>query len=170
VGFELDESALKKSLRELSRLVHPDFHTAGASELRELAERNSAALNDAFKTLSDRFKRADFLIRQLGGPADSDERQMPQAFLMEVMEWNEELEEAKQSPVGSPQRAGLERLKTTLEGERESAFATIAEQLEGLPRDTDQLTAARRQLNAVRYIDNTLEQLRALRLTESASN
>jgi molecular chaperone HscB len=168
LSYDIDQSALKKALLKLSRLTHPDFFAAAGAELRALAERNSAALNAAFETLSDDFKRADWLVRQLGGPAEGGERQMPQAFLIEVLEWNELLEEAQQSDQGSPQRGALDGLQATLSQERERAFAAIASKLESLPDDTDTLASVRRELNAVRYIDNTLGQIRTLRLTETA--
>ena len=91
----LDLSALRKRLLELQRLMHPDFHGAAGATLKDLAEHNTAELNAAFELLRDDAKRASWLTESLGGPSESDERQMPQTFLMEVMEWNEELEELK---------------------------------------------------------------------------
>lgn len=165
----VDAKRLKRDLLRFSRIVHPDFHGADADG-RALAERNAAALNDAYAVLSDDAARYDWLVRDLGGPDQNTERQMPQAFLMEVMEWNEALEEAREAPPGAPLSPALEALAGTWRGERERTLAEVADALTPLPgRGADALTEARRKLNAVRYLDRALGELRALRLARAAS-
>ena len=166
---EVDPGALKKSLLSLQRAMHPDFFAGADEAIRELADHNTAELNAAFDILSDDFRRADHLIRSLGGPDENEERQMPQAFLMEVMEWNETLEEARESDPGSAERAAADELKETLVEERETLLSAVAGHLTPLPPSGDAaLTETRRQLNAVRYVDRALRQIEEIRL-EGAS-
>lgn len=161
--WEVDEADLKQRLRRIGRIVHPDFH-AGVPELRELAEANSARLNHAFEVLLDPFLRADWLVERLGGPSDQDERQMPQAFLMEVMEWNEVLDEVGPAPEGSPERERLDRLARTLHDEHEARLAAIGASLTPLPPEGDEaLRQVRQELNAVRYLSRALLRIRDLR-------
>jgi molecular chaperone HscB len=101
----IDARELKQRLLRFSRIVHPDFHCSDPAR-RALAERSTAALNDAYAVLSDDAARYDWLVRHLGGPDQDTERQMPQAFLMEVMEWNEALEEAREAPPDAPLPGG----------------------------------------------------------------
>lgn len=94
ISFRPDEKALRHIFLKNSKMYHPDFHTlADAGQQAEMLEQ-STLNNQAFHTLSD----PDRLIRyvldikgQLG-----DERSMPplpQDFLMDMMEINENLME-----------------------------------------------------------------------------
>jgi molecular chaperone HscB len=153
-GHELDTAALRKRLLGLTRLVHPDFFGQADAATRQQAEDASAALNGAWQVLSDEVRRADWLIASLGGPSESDEREMPQAFLMEVLEWNEALEEAREAPPDAPLPGALEALAGTWRSERARALDEVAGALTPLPeRGAEALTRARRKLNAVRYLD-----------------
>ena len=168
-GTSPDARELKRRLLRFSRLTHPDFHGNGPEEERARAERNTALLNEAHEILSDDFARADWIIRHLGGPAESDERQMPTAFLMEVLEWNETLEEARNEPADAPLPAALGVLETTWNNERRTNLDAVLARLDPLPRNgASALTEARRQLNAVRYLDRALRELEALRLARAA--
>ena len=168
--WKVDAGALRKALLRLQRAIHPDFFAGAAPEVRELAERNTAELNAAHEILADDFRRADWLVQALGGPDENAERQMPQAFLMEVMEWNETLEEARAAEPDSPERAAAHELGTTLRAERDALFDRLASLLTPLPTalpegaESAPLVEARRQLNAVRYVDRALRQIEELRL------
>ncbi len=171
-GPSVDGERLRKELRRVSRLVHPDFHGSDAAN-RDLAERNSARLNEAYEVLRDDYARADRLVRLLGGPDEQAERQMPQAFLMEVLEWNEAVEEARDAAPGSPPRAALDALSDDLQARREASLAELVVGLEGLPPADnpglpERLTEARKLLNALRYLDRTLADIRELRLEQAA--
>ncbi len=169
-GWQVDQSDLQARLRTFSRLVHPDFYAAAGDAARELAERASALLNEAHDVLSDDFRRADWLVRALGGPSESDERQMPQAFLMEVLEWNETLDAARDAAPGSDARAALERLGPTLQAERADAMQRVGGLLTPLPAaGADALAVLRRELNAVRYLDRALREWKALRLADAGA-
>jgi len=162
-AWEVDESDLKQRLRRIGRIVHPDFH-AGVPEQRALAEENSARLNHAFEVLLDPFLRADWIVEHLGGPSEQDERQMPQAFLMEVMEWNEVLDEVGPAAEGSPEREVLDRLARTLHDEHEARLSAIGARLIPLPAEGDEvLSRVRQELNAVRYLSRALFRIRDLR-------
>ena len=166
--FDLDRMTLRKRLLRLSRHLHPDVHRTADDETRERAERNTAELNAAFEILEDEFRRADWLVKSLGGPDEEAERQMPQAFLMEVLEWNEAIEDAQNSSPGSDERARLESLENELRGERESVMGEVASMLNPLPQmNAPGLTEVRQKLNAVRYLDRALHQIAELRLEQA---
>jgi len=130
-----------------------------------LAEKNTATLNEAYEELSDDRRRADGLVRRLGGPDEVAERQMPQEFLMEVLEWNESLEDERSQP--SPALATLE---AELEQRRTSTLQAVANLLTPLPAPgASQLTDVRRLLNALRYLQKTLSEIGALRLEQANS-
>ncbi len=164
-AWEVDRKELKRALLRLSRHVHPDFHATAEDEVRQRAERASAALNEAYEVLSDDFARADWLVRAQGGPTDAEERQMPEAFLIQVLDWNETLEEARSAAAGSPEANAALELGVQLAAEREARFAALTELLTPLPEaGAATLTDARRELNVVRYIDRTRAELESVRL------
>lgn len=163
-AWQVDKADLKRRLLRHSRLVHPDFHGTSTPERKALAEANSALLNGAYEVLLDDFLRADWLVRHLGGPTDSQERQMPQAFLMEVLEWNEALEEAEQAAPGTPARAALEGLARELLAKHDQELAAVGRRLTPLPAHGDAALAdLRRSLNVVRYLSRALLRIRDLR-------
>ncbi len=166
----LDAREVERRVLRLSRLVHPDVFATAPPEERELAERNTALLNGAREVLVDPVRRADHLVRSLGGPGDDEERQMPQEFLLEVLEWNEALEEARAAEPGSPERAAAAALRGPLSERRERCVAELESLLDPLPEPgSPALVEARRTLNAIRYLDRALSELEALRLEEAAS-
>jgi molecular chaperone HscB len=169
-SFEIDAADLKRRLLRSSRIVHPDYFGSGSPELRSLAERNSAALNEAADTLRDPFARADWLVRSLGGPSEGERREMPKAFLLEVLEWNEALEAASEAPPGSPRRAAVGELDTTLRGQRETVLANLRALLAPLPEHgSPKLEQARAELNALRYLENMLRQIADLNVEQATS-
>lgn len=164
-SFEVDVSDLRKRLLRLSRQLHPDFFAGEDPELRERATRNSAELNAAYPRLEDSVRRAETLVALGGGPDASEERQMPQAFLMEVMEWNEALEELRESP----DAGDLEGLKNELNDQREQQLEALARGLTPLPpKGADAYRSLRQTLNAIRYVDRALGELAELRLKTGA--
>jgi DnaJ-domain-containing protein 1 len=159
--FEVDAAELRRRLVRLSRSLHPDFFGSSPAEVRALAERNSAELNRAFERLSDDYDRADLLLTARGGPASEAERGLPRSFLLEVLEWNEALEEGRTGEPAAVARAlALEPELTAL---RRATFERVARGLAG-----GDLGEVRRDLNGVRYLDRALEQLSALRLDRAA--
>ena len=156
-SIQVDAKAAKKNLRRIAHKVHPDFYaTAGEAQLA-LAEENNALLNDAFEIVSDDVRRADWLIRYLGGPGEKDLGCMPQAFLMEVMEWNEILDDHEP---GSPE---FKALAEELRSERASLVGEIETLLTPLPASgADELRNVRKALNALRYIERALQRVSGL--------
>jgi len=166
-AWSIDKADLKRRLLRTSRLVHPDFHGTSTPAARALAETNAALLNGAYEVLLDDFLRADWLLAHRGGPSDAQERQMPAEFLMEVLEWNEELDEAESTPPGSPMRAALDGLARRLREARERQLEAAGAALEDLDRrgstGPERLVEIRRALNAVRYLSRALLRIRDIR-------
>jgi molecular chaperone HscB len=168
IGYGIDLDALRKRLLRLSRRLHPDFHGGAAVETRALAVHHSAELNSAHELLADDSARADWLVRHLGGPSEQQERAMPHAFLLEVLEWSEALEAARTSLPGSSERAALAQLEEELAAQRRAQLSVVARALDPLPEHgSARLLDARRALNAIRYIDRACGEIRELALAPS---
>src|SRR5262245_16398343 len=93
--FALEAGELEHQYLARSRAVHPDYHAAGSSADLAASLELSAALNEAYNALRDPFARADYLLGLEGGPSAAEQKQMPPAFLAEMLEARERVEEAR---------------------------------------------------------------------------
>ena len=93
VSFKVDKKALKRKFYELSRKFHPDFYTleseAKQAEILELSSLN----NKAYKVLTDFNKRMKYVLDLKKVIAEEGKNSIPQDFLMEMMDINENLME-----------------------------------------------------------------------------
>lgn len=165
-SFAIDSKSLDRQLLTLQRRMHPDFFSSESPEIRARAEHNTAELNSAHECLATESQRAETLLARLGGPDRESERQMPKSFLMEVLDWNEILEEGRDGDAQAAQ-AALDLGSELLE-KRAELFAEIGRLFDPLPSPGDStLLEIRRALNAVRYLDRALHQIEELRLENS---
>ncbi|MEZ4379718.1 MAG: Fe-S protein assembly co-chaperone HscB [Nannocystaceae bacterium] len=120
--YAIDRDALEDRYLELSAAAHPDrFAGASAGERRRAVERASA-INEAYRTLRDPVRRAEYLVK-LGG-VDLDrtdpERGAPdpgQGFLIEMIELRESLEEAQAAG-----EEAVDELREEIEARAEAAL------------------------------------------------
>ena len=95
VSLLVDTYSIKKRFYELSRKYHPDFFSNASNEEQEDALEMSALLNKALNVLSNRDETIKYVL-QLKGLLEEDEKyQLPNDFLMDVMDINEQLMDAK---------------------------------------------------------------------------
>jgi molecular chaperone HscB len=138
--FSVNPVELERHYLERSRETHPDFASGD--------EDASAALNEAYATLRDPFRRAEHLLALLGGPSAKDDKSLPPAFLMEMLELREEIEAAKASPADAARiEADLVNRTEALAGSLEKLF------------DKSDTAAIRKELNCVRYLSGLLRDL-----------
>jgi molecular chaperone HscB len=91
--LRLDEAKLEKTFYRLSREFHPDYFMAASDAERQASVERSSMLNDAYRTLKDRTRRAEYLL-QLEGRKEA-EKKAPPELLEEVFELNLQVEELK---------------------------------------------------------------------------
>jgi molecular chaperone HscB len=80
---------------KLSRLLHPDFQAGVDEPTQGLAVRNSALLNEAWKTLNDDQLRSEYLLELYDPGVLERHKTLSPEFLMEAMEVSEELDDAQ---------------------------------------------------------------------------
>jgi molecular chaperone HscB len=87
-SFSPDEALLKKKFYQLSKEYHPDFYAnedeAKQQEILELSTLN----NKAYQTLSDPYKRLEYILRTHELLLEGAKPQLPSDFLMEMMDIN----------------------------------------------------------------------------------
>jgi len=153
LNLSLDE--LQKRYYELSRQLHPDRFMQKPEAEQQRALDLSSALNDAYRTLKDRVKRAQYMLSLEGFDiGEQRSKDVPPELLEEVFELNMALEEMRSGDDSA--RPQLEAAEKTFTG----MLAGVDEQLEALfekydqSRNRDVLTEIRGVLNRRKYILN----------------
>lgn len=93
---EVDASTLRDAYMTLQRRFHPDKFAAAGDRERRYAVQIAAFVNEAYLTLSDPLKRAEYQLQRQGGDTRSEtDARMDPAFLMEQMAWRETLDDIR---------------------------------------------------------------------------
>lgn len=93
IRFGIDVNALRQKYFALSKQYHPDFFVNESEEKKEEVLKNSTLNNNAFKALSNTALRIKYVLELTGTLTDAEKEILPQDFLMEMMELNEEMME-----------------------------------------------------------------------------
>jgi len=92
-SFTPDVALLKKKFYELSKQYHPDFYANESEEKQQEILELSTLNNKAWQTLSDPYKRLEYILKQHNLLEEGAKPQLPADFLMEMMDINERLME-----------------------------------------------------------------------------
>ena len=93
--FAQDRAALDARWKELQREAHPDKFAAQGNAAQRVAMQWSVRINEAYQRLRDPLKRAAYLCELAGSPVNAHSNTaMPAAFLMQQMQWREDLDDA----------------------------------------------------------------------------
>ena len=164
--FAVDAAELERQYLARSRAVHPDYHSTGSAGDLSASLELSAALNEAYNTLRDPFARAEYLLGIEGGPSAGEHKQVPPAFLAEMLELREQLEEARAAGAGD--NPAVAALGADFAARSDALLAEVAARyaaFEQLTPDDAQRTGIRLRirelLNAAKYVRGLLRDLRA---------
>jgi molecular chaperone HscB len=93
--FALDAGTLDHAYRTVQAQVHPDRFAAAGDAQKRIAMQWATRANEAYQTLRDPLRRATYLLslRGINVGADNNTAMEP-AFLMQQMEWRENIEDA----------------------------------------------------------------------------
>lgn len=149
--FAIDRAALDAAFRAVQSEVHPDkFAHADAAIQRQAVER-ATEVNEAYQTLKRPVARGAYLLRQAGiEPFDPANTRMSPAFLMQQIDWREQL--ATATDVGA-----LEVLENSL---AEAAHAYEQRLATLIDRDAD-LVSATETLRELRFLEKLGEEIHA---------
>ncbi|MCX3263334.1 Fe-S protein assembly co-chaperone HscB [Pedobacter agri] len=98
VQFNPDQNAIKAKFYALSKKFHPDFYANESEEKQEEVLHLSTLNNKAYQTLSNANKRLKYVLELKGIVATDEGYQLPQSFLMEMMDVNEALMDLEFEP------------------------------------------------------------------------
>ena len=152
---------MERNYLRRSREVHPDFHQLSAGSEQRASTELSALLNDAYATLRDPFRRAEYLLQLEGGPTAAEAKATAPEFLEEMLELRMEIEELRAA--GERESPALAAMEEQLARRREALLGGVAERfgrLEGADTRQKKLVQIRELLNTARYIQGLLRDLR----------
>lgn len=153
-AFDLDVEALAVRYRELARKVHPDrFADAGEQEQRRAVEA-SANLNEAYQTLRTPSRRARYLLALQGQEMPLEATVHDPEFLMQQMQWREELEELQDEA----DLAGVTRFKSRLK----TAQQALNDAFSAAWQDPSRREEAERLVRRMQFLDKLSQEVRLL--------
>lgn len=151
VAFEIDPAALQSHYIAAARLTHPDLADPD-EESQVQAMEQSAAVNEAYRILSDPTQRAEYLLHLLGGPSAQDNHSLPDGFLDHVLATREQLTESE----AAGQKDAATSLLAAVREEAAQRLTAIAHDFQTTTPDS--LPRIRVHLNALRYLKRILDQ------------
>ena len=160
--YDISPQELDRRYLAWSRELHPDFYQTRSPEEQAMSLKLSAALNDAYATLKDPVRRAEYLLYLFEGPTAAEHRAMPEGFLEEILDLRMEINEAKEE--GRLDDPSVQDLRHRLKTERNEEMAQIANLFREIEASsespsTSMLATIREQLNTVKYRDGLLRDL-----------
>jgi molecular chaperone HscB len=159
-SLNLSLEALQQRYYELSRQLHPDRFMQKPEAERQKALDMSSALNDAYRTLKDPVKRAQYLLALEGFESgEQRSKDVPPELLEEVFELNMALEEMRGGDDSA--RPQLEQADKNFSG----MLAEADQQIQALSgeydaaQSRDVLGQIRNVLNRRKYIQNLVSEV-----------
>ncbi|QYK48072.1 MAG: hypothetical protein KF838_14935 [Phycisphaeraceae bacterium] len=162
--FDLDAQAIRRAHLARVASIHPDSqprqNESGSDhqiQTEDEISRSAAALNAAKRTLEDPERRANVLLKRLGGATKEEDRSLPDGFLPAIMELREGVESALASKDPVQRRA----VEADAASRRDASIARVTDLFRTavLEPSTETLRRIRVELNAWRYIERLIEQL-----------
>jgi molecular chaperone HscB len=126
--FAVDAGALDSAYRDVQSRVHPDKFVNATDAEKRVAMQWATRANEAYQTLKNPQKRAQYLCELNGVDLQTESNtSMPMAFLMQQMEWREELGDAR----ASKDSDALDALDKQLRNARKARLVEIEQQIGG---------------------------------------
>jgi molecular chaperone HscB len=115
--LNLDLGMLEHEFHKLSRKLHPDRFARAEENEKEWSLKDTALLNDAYRTLKDPIHRTEYLLKLNGaeigeehaGKGRIDPSRVPADLLEEVFDLNMQLEEMREARETGAKDAELEK-------------------------------------------------------------
>ena len=158
---KLDGSELERRFREVQSKVHPDKHAHQGDAQKRLAMQWATQANEAFQTLKNPLRRAQYLLQLAGHDAQVENNTaMPGDFLMEQMELREEVGDARAAKAESTLDGLRSRLKSGMTAQYES-LGHVLDEKKDYPLATGIVRQLMFQEKLLQEIDDAIEAIEA---------
>lgn len=149
--FDVDATALDQAYRDVQGQVHPDKFVSATDAEKRVAMQWATRANEAYQTLKHPQKRAQYLCELNGVDLQTESNTaMPMDFLMQQMEWREELGDAR----AAKDSAALDALDAQLRSARKTRLLQVGQEL-----DAGQFDAAAQGVRALMFLDKFGEEV-----------
>jgi molecular chaperone HscB len=165
-AFALDMTELEHRYKEMTKILHPDRFARADARARRASLERSVQLNEAWRTLKDPVRRAEYLlslhgvdIGEMAGGGRPDQSgahstlPVPQVLLMEVLELREALADAQ----AAKDLCEVAALVAKVRGRLDTVMADVEKGFLASPPD---LGAVAARLVSVRYYRRFLDEAR----------
>ncbi len=145
--FVIDLKKLDQHYQSIQKEIHPDRFASLADEEKIASIKKTAEVNDAYQTLKSPIRRAEYLLHLYDiNIHDEKYTVVPQDFLMQQMEWREELEAHKQN------KEALEKLANDIEKNKNEIMSQLPKCFENKSNLHDAIKVTR-ELNFIEKIE-----------------
>lgn len=153
VGYEVDAATLDRRYFDSQRRLHPDRFAARTARERILSQQQATAVNEAYETLKDPLKRADYLVHLWGAGVLPEGCNLvaDQELLTETLELREALAEAETA-------ADVAALEARAAADIRACIGDLARVFRG-----GEIEAACRLTTRLKYLRKLAEECRARR-------
>lgn len=135
VSFDVDLKKLNTHYKALQREMHPDRFVGRSEHEQRLSVQYASFLNEALDTLKSPLKRAHYLLKLKGRDSNIEHYTIRDTnYLMQQMQWREQLESAHEESNPLP-------VIEKLESDVEKIFASNSEQFKTAYEQGDLVTA-----------------------------
>ncbi|KAL0278931.1 UNVERIFIED_CONTAM: hypothetical protein PYX00_000608 [Menopon gallinae] len=94
-AFDINTDDISTRYKKLQMMFHPDRFVNKSKEEVDISDEYSRLVNKAYSTLKNDLHRGLYILNLRGISTDDDSVKMDQAFLMDILEKNEEVENIK---------------------------------------------------------------------------
>ncbi|MBP8115124.1 MAG: Fe-S protein assembly co-chaperone HscB [Chitinophagaceae bacterium] len=155
VQLKINTAALSKKFFELSRKYHPDFFANDTDENQAEALERSAILNKAWKTFQSTDGTIKYVLMEKGLLEEEEKYELPAAFLMEVMDINEQLMDADNAEATKSIQQTIDNLQSEI---YEPVAKNVEEYKEGETTEAE-LLQVKDYYYKKKYLDRIRKQL-----------
>ncbi|XP_029040755.2 iron-sulfur cluster co-chaperone protein HscB isoform X1 [Osmia bicornis bicornis] len=151
-SYDVTVSEVQKKYKELQKLLHPDKFSRKSEKEKELSDHFSSLVNKAYSTLSHPLKRGLYMLKLNNVMISEETDNVNAVFLMEIMEKNEEIDEAENNE---------EKIKKLVE-ENERILSNLTKNVGDAFRKED-IKKAETLLIQMKYYDTINNRLKKLK-------
>lgn len=154
--FAQNRSDIDSRWKQLQREAHPDKFSAQGAAAQRIAMQWSVRINEAYQRLKNPLKRAAYLCELAGFPIQAHSNTaMPSAFLMQQIQWREDLDEAKNP-------ADIEAIIAEVAQNQQSVLQNLEQLLDAKNAEKDRehnYSAAVGQVRVLMFMEKLLHDL-----------
>ncbi|CAK9800241.1 Iron-sulfur cluster co-chaperone protein HscB [Anthophora plagiata] len=151
-SYDVTFTEIQKKYKALQKQLHPDKFSNKSEKEKQLSETLSSLVNEAYSTLINPLKRGLYMLKLNGVTISEETDNVHAEFLMEIMEKNEEIEDA-----GSDE----EKIKKLMQ-ENETVLNTLTMKIANAFKQND-IKKAEVLLIQMKYYDSINGKLKKLK-------